>query len=357
MHYGKYTFDWMNPDSSTYWMEAGAHGGSMEYTRTGLLYAGQSETSNFKIFTVGLGLEDHANPWDPTIYTYPGNPANPKYLAPDTNLYAHYNATQAPYGPFISTPNVYYESGTLEYNLWRVANTTGGMYFHAPDADDLEGIFTQIGMMLATGFNQTRSSAPAPDTRAVLKNSDKRAVTEPFSLVNVTTAKLSFWHKYNILQGGNGAFLQVGYKTSALGDWQFRYIVPPGQYTGMLYHQYNVYDSFGNPVKWCWNGLSHSGSYGWDFANVDISPYVPQGAAMDGHIYRSEVVVVFNYTQFGGGTGGGWYLDNVKLDVTRAEEAAIYSQTRDLWKMTESGARSGTHSWSNVNELGEITPS
>jgi hypothetical protein len=171
----------------------------------------------------------------------------------------------------------------------------------------------------------------------------------------VSKAQLSFWHKYKILQGGNGGFLQVGYKTSAAGDWLFRYIIPPGQYTGMLYHQYDVYDDLGTPVKWCWNGVSGGGSFGWDFSSVDISPYVPD-ITVGGYNYRSEVVVAFNYTQFGGGTGVGWYIDNVKLDVTRAEAAMVTAHTKDLWKLTGAQAHSGTQSWSNIDPATGVKP-
>ncbi|MFO7618254.1 MAG: NosD domain-containing protein [Thermoplasmata archaeon] len=149
MHYGKYTLDWANPATSTYWLEAGAHGGSMQYTnRIGLLHA------DIEMFTVGLGVEHHANPWEPTINQYPGNPLDPQYMAPDANLFAHYDPIQAPYGPFYSSPppggpHLYQESGTLEYNLWRIANTSGGMYFHAPTGDALEDAYTEIGRKLS----------------------------------------------------------------------------------------------------------------------------------------------------------------------------------------------------------------
>ncbi|MFO7618833.1 MAG: CARDB domain-containing protein [Thermoplasmata archaeon] len=358
LHYGKYTMDWANPVSTTFWMETGLLG-AMGYTnRRGLLYA------DMKIFTIGLGLEHHGNPWDPVVYKYPGNPADPGYLAPDANLFARYNPTQAPYGPFyVTDPHIYNESGTLEYNLWRIANTSGGMYFHAPSGDDLADIFTEIGMFLATGFNQTRSSSPAPDTRAtIVKNSDKRAVTEPFSLVDMESAKLSFWHKYNMLQGGNGGILQVGYKTSAAGDWRFRYVTPPGEYTGMLYYPKVWKDDFNQTIKWCWNGVSSNGAYGWDHVNFDISPFVPDGFnATDNHVYRSEVVIAFTYLQNGGGTGVGWYIDDVKLDVAREESADITQDTKDLWKLTNLttsgvGAHSGHHAWSNLNHTGQLNP-
>ena len=326
-HRGKYTFDWMNPSTSTQWLRGMTHGGSMEYNRVGLLGAGM------KIFTIGLGLEHHENPWEPVRSAWPGEIMD--------NLYATCT------GPGTK------ETGTLEYNLWRIANTTGAMYFYAPTGDELGDIFTQLGMYLATGFNQTRSSDPQPETRAVHNNADKRAVTEEFSLVDIEKATLSFWQRYNILQGGNGAFLQVGYKESANGEWKYKYMTPPGQYTGMIFYQYNVYDDFGNLIRWGWNGISGQGSFGWDRITLDISSYVPQGHnALDGHVYRSQVCIAFNYTQFGGGTNVGWYIDDIQLDVTRSNMASIVGSSKDLWSLSEVvGAHSGTHCWSNIDPI------
>ncbi len=326
-HWGKYHF-YKNTLPGE-WINAGTHGGAYDSTRRGLLY------SDIKIFTIGLALEHYDPPYKSGIVVPP-----PEYTQ-------DYN-----------THIIDAESGTVEYNLWRIASTSGAEYFYAPTTDELDEIFTELGLFLASGFNQTRSATPAPETRAVHDNSDKRAVTPSFSLVDVDTAKLSFWHKYNILQGGNGAFLQVGYKTSEFGDWQYKYIIPPGQYTGGLYFNEDRYDDFGNLIKWCWNGLSGTGSFGWDYVGVDISPYVPEGFnAFDNHVYRSEVVVNFNYTQFGGGTGVGWYIDDAKLVVSRADSAVIDSTTKDIWAMNNTIAHSGSYSWCNIDPVtGEMKP-
>ena len=39
------------------------------------------------------------------------------------------------------------ETGTVEYNLWRIANSSGAEYFYAPSADELGDIFARIGAM------------------------------------------------------------------------------------------------------------------------------------------------------------------------------------------------------------------
>jgi len=331
-HWGKYHF-YLDPLPGT-WNHVNGPGdppGAYKADRKGLLY------SDIKIFTIGLALEHYDPPYGSGI------PPFPVEYTQDTNTHIFDM-----------------ESGTVEYNLWRIANTSGAEYFYAPTADELSEIFTELGLFLASGFNQTRASEPAPETRAVHDNSDKRAVSQSFSLLDVDTAKLTFWHKYNILQGGNGAFLQVGYKTSVTGDWMYKYIIPPGQYTGGLYFDEDRYDDFGNLIKWCWNGLSGSGSFGWDHVAVDISPYVPDGFnTTDGHVYRSEVVVNFNYTQFGGGTGVGWYIDDAKLVVSRVDGANISSTTKDIWKMVDNStlSHSGNYSWCNIDpDTDEMKP-
>jgi hypothetical protein len=36
------------------------------------------------------------------------------------------------------------ESGTPEFNLWRVANTSGGKYYYSSDSTELNGIYQTI---------------------------------------------------------------------------------------------------------------------------------------------------------------------------------------------------------------------
>ncbi len=131
-HKGKYTFDWANPTTSTQWLEAMTHGGSMDYSRTGMLYP----TSDVRIFTVGLGLESHPMPPTPStiLTTWPG----------ETNDYTNALCTDTGIIPACL------ESGTLEYNLWRIADTSGAQYYCCPDGDQLGNIYGYIGSYLST---------------------------------------------------------------------------------------------------------------------------------------------------------------------------------------------------------------
>lgn len=328
LHHGKYTLDWSDPGANTIWLEALAQG-SMDHDRYGLL------DLDIMTFTIGLGLEHHddlattdvVEVWEPEINAWPGN-----------HIYDYVNAVCD--DPTVPT----LETGTLEYNLWRVANTSGAEYFYAPDASDLEIIFTEIGQIIATGgINQTKAGiTPQPMQTA---NYDKCAVTESFNLTNLESAKLCFWQKYNIAAGAHGGFLQVGYKDTSVGgvnDWEWRYIIPANAYTGNLKFDEYITDSFGTRIFWCWNGLSGGGQYKWEKISVDILNFIPSA-------YRDEVRVKFNYTQFGGGTGIGWFLDSVRLSVSRPDALTPVNTTQDIWTLTDAMAHSGSNSWSNVD--------
>jgi len=80
------------------------------------------------IYTIGLGLEHHSPP------NYPKAPTKPRNNTVD-NVYAYWAG----------------ESGTPEYNLWRVATTSaGGEYYYAPDGSQLVTIFRSIAYIIFT---------------------------------------------------------------------------------------------------------------------------------------------------------------------------------------------------------------
>ncbi len=171
-------------------------------------------------------------------------------------------------------------------------------------------------------------------------NSNKTAVTETLNLENLASAKLSFWHKYNMMPGANGGFLEIGYYDGT--SWQWKYVIPANAYTGNLRASTVVNDSFGTRIFWCWNGISSQGTFDWEFVTVNLLNYVPTA-------YRDEVKVKFNYTQYGGGTGYGWYIDDVRVTVCRSDLVMPTINTQDIWNLTTSQAHSGTHSWSNID--------
>ncbi len=90
--------------------------------RSGLLY------SPIPIYTIGLGLEHFDPPNRPQRATKPANGT-------------------------VDNTNAYWdeESGTTEYNLWRLATTSGGQYRYAPTGTQLEMIFRNLADSIFEG--------------------------------------------------------------------------------------------------------------------------------------------------------------------------------------------------------------
>jgi len=324
-HWGKY---WHYKDALPgEWVNSGTHGGAFMNNRKGLV------NSDIPIYTIGLALE-HYNP----PYASPVTPVPPEYTR---DLRTHVTNT---------------ESGTVEYNFWRIANTSKAEYFYSEDGSNLEDIFKQIGRIIAAGgFNQTRSSTPAPETRDD-DNMDKKAVSPAFDLSEYESATFSFWHKYNMLSGGNGGIVGVELwdPNPAPGSWKFLYIIPPGAYTGGIYFDYNIYDDFGNVIKWCFNGISGRNTFSWDHISVDVMPFIETlGLQRTGNpdYFKGNVRMAMKYMQFGGGTGVGWYIDDVKLDVSRADTNPN-NLTADAWRLTSADWSYGPLGWNHSAHSG-----
>ncbi|MGA1819596.1 MAG: CARDB domain-containing protein [Thermoplasmatota archaeon] len=328
-HVGKYTLDWSRPLLSTYWMYALATG-SVDRYRYGLLY------SDIPIYTVGLGVEHHDPPYLPETFTNP-------LSGPGDHKADNVNA--------VCWGKDCLESGTLEYNLWRIADTSDAEYFYAPSADELEDIFKQIGQLLAKPQAQSRSGVPTRQESD--PNTNKWAVTPAVDLSDSVSSRLTFWHKYNTIDGANGAYILVGYRDPAVdtdgdgnasNDWDWRYATPgEGFYSGSLMPNVERTDSFGTPITWGWTGISGEGTFGWEHVEVNVLDFVPEG-------YRSAVRVRFQYTQYGGGTGLGWFVDDVRLTTSRSNRVAVDINDIDTWRLIEGSisegtTHSGTGSW------------
>jgi FlaG/FlaF family flagellin (archaellin) len=307
LHYGKYTIDWADLSNTTIWFEAMSKG-SMQHTRRGLL------NSEIPIFTIGLGLEHHEPPNKPTVATWPGNGVS-------DNVNATCNDTSKPC----------IETGTLEYNLWRIATSSDAEYFYAPTADELKGIFKKIAMRLTTLL--TRS---ARDLGIGVEA--KYALTETFSLLDVGTARLTFYHKFALSEGYNGAVVRAGIP-NATGDWIFSYLEPIKLYNGNFFLKRTAYDDFGKPMLWCWNGISDNGKFNWEYAEFDLSEFIGQ----------PRVRLNFTLVLYGGGIGGGWWLDDVEVKVSRNNTQPVTNASRDQWALITEDSHSGKQCWWNGN--------
>ncbi|MGA1873627.1 MAG: hypothetical protein ACMUHY_08130, partial [Thermoplasmatota archaeon] len=321
-HLGKYTLDWSTPSTSTYWMYAMAQG-SMTHDRTGLLY------SDIPIYTVGLGVEHHEPPYEPVLHTWPVSSIGSHVLD---------------YSNAMCDDPVCQESGTLEYNLWRIADTSDAKYFYAPTADELKEVFKTIGTILANPQQQTRSSEPTRQEEFV-NNTNKWAVTPAMDLSASHEATLTFWQRYNIVDGANGGYVLIGYMDPLVDtdengdptdDIDWNYATPlKGFYSGSMMPGVERDDSFGNDIIWGWNGLSNEGTFGWEFVEFDILEWVPEE-------YRNSIRVRFQYTQYGGGTGDGWWIDDVRIVTSREDTEDISATETDTWKLVTGSTWAGT---------------
>ncbi len=132
-HWGKYpdngymnniTNQWVsNGTGNYYWVR-----NPIFQDRSGLLYA------PIPVFTIGLALEHHEVPDSPARTTDPMN-----YEKDNVNAYWEE------------------ESGTPEYNLWRIAKTSsGGDYFYAPSSTELEAVFKDLAGSIYTGVEPAK---------------------------------------------------------------------------------------------------------------------------------------------------------------------------------------------------------
>ncbi len=333
-HWGKYHVPYSDYDPwrAGRWYKPSTLDPQFRPFRKGLLY------SDMPIFTIGLGLEHNPNipEWN-IIYDAPNigetNDAH-VYINPDDQFAV--------------------ESGTLEYNLWRIANTSGAEYFFAPDPGDLEDIFDRIAYMLQRPENLTAIEDEfvinEDDDEEWIKNFDKYAVTPSLDLTNTEEAWLTFWHKYRLIQGVNGAYMEIGYENNT-GEYLWRYVQPSvGPYTGNLLLSEIDSDDFDNDIIWCWNGKSAGGTMQWEFVKVDLlrDEYEIPEDKLD------TVRVRFYYKQFGGGVrDGGWWLDDVSVVVTRIGNLAdnIELGMHDVWHLNETIGPDDqpTRAWYNVD--------
>ena len=290
------------------------------------------------VFTIGLDLEHDA-----------GLPA-----FSSTNVAAN-KANQAQNGWSVYTGAGSQESGTPEYNLYRIATTSPkGAYFYAPSSLDLFGVFQSVGQALsslvlargsavsgpdATGPGAQSAGVPAgsPEGAAGARSpnipgpNDLYALTRSIDLRGVSSAKLSFWHKYSITMGLSGCVVLAG--TSADNTtFTYKYMTPGQSYKGNLKTSVLRLDDHGTEIRWAWNGISGKGAFDWEYAEVGLNEFA-------GERY---VRIMFAYLRAGGGGGLGWWIDDVEVRVSRSNSVAVADTSMDQWELVRRGTTLGT---------------
>ncbi len=350
-HYGKYRLpydEYEEPDEAGKWLKVSDSPGAWDQSRKGLL------NSPIPIFTIGLGLENNPdvfeNPDDPDW-----NPAPDFYSAGPKNYMIERKEED----------RATWEAGTTEYNLWRIATTSNAEYFYSPGGEELEDIFETIAYRLVRPANLTSIGRSRISEASLLSNSelpdfpftehtnkDKYAVTPSFDLTEKSSAWLTFWHRYQIIQGRNGAYVEIGYHDQATDEYVWEQAHPVvGPYTGNLLQE--EYDE----IVWAWNGKSDRGTGGWEHVRFNVVSHLDRTEVPIGS--RDQVRVRFYYKQFGpSNRPGGWLIDNVGITASRRGDSGenIGEQSMDAWHITDSASYSGDHSWWNAHPVDGFLP-
>ncbi len=207
-------------------------------------------------------------------------------------------------------------------------------------------------------------------------------ITPGVDIEGAKRAILSFWTKYWMTQGTNGGIMYLwGSEDGTTWTWDKDhryYLMPTQSYTGNLkpdpFESGSVIGQNGPVINgeqngmedatytgsgtqglplWCFNGRSGDGTFGWDYIEVDLTPYLSK---------FKEIRIVFMLVQFGGvdpnfgwNPSMGWYLDDVKIMITSDGQ-------KDLWHLQNFGttgslgAHSGNYSWVYADDNGNLPP-
>ncbi|MCK5562085.1 MAG: hypothetical protein KAJ51_15910, partial [Thermoplasmata archaeon] len=164
--------------------------------------------------------------------------------------------------------------------------------------------------------------------------------TNSFNLEDVTSAILSFYHKYDIALGYNGALVRIGILNQSTSNWTYRYVMPLQVYNSNLDLNNTETDDFNQEMRWCWNGISASGKFDWEYAEFDLKQFI------------GEPMVKVNFTFYIYGPRNvsddsyGWWVDDVIVKVTRSNSITVSPGAADQWELiTTASAHSGNYCW------------
>jgi hypothetical protein len=188
------------------------------------------------------------------------------------------------------------------------------------------------------------SGLPLGQRQAEISN----ITTSEFNLGNYQSAKLAFWHKYDLLTTENGGVILVGNSTQKDTGYTYHYVTPKKSYPGNLRLDKTILDDDGTRMLYAYNSKSAGQTFNWVYDEVDLTPFIDPSTPW--------IRVRFSLYVWGYGNGGGWWLDDVQVKVSRADSTPITSAVADQWEYYEWDSmvdpaeyqpHSGTYMWWN----------
>ncbi|MGA1866683.1 MAG: hypothetical protein ACMUFK_04365, partial [Thermoplasmatota archaeon] len=262
------------------------------------------------IYTIGMGLVPHS---EETISTY--------------------------------SPSNYWF--TTEYDLRMISDKSTGNYRYIDSQNEIrmafQGAFDDIEQAAITGTRSdpgTRSIGPWTDWNEIAR--EKYINTGEIDLTYADTAELSFNHKYNLEREDAGGIIEVYHQDETKG-YGWEYVLPDQPYTGSFDEETWAAqietDFLENDINWCWNGMSGGGTMDWDHVTLDLSDYLGK-----------VIKIRFRYIHYEGGTGYGWFLDDVTVKTSTQDSNPNKDLTVDNWALITAAtpgvqSYSGDHAW------------
>jgi hypothetical protein len=248
----------------------------------------------------------------------------------DDLLYDVYFGTTNP-PPLVSFRQygTYYDPGKLLGNVM--------YYWSVAASDSWRNTFSSPIWEFTTDIGSGKEGIPPGPAADIGWNN----ITSPsFDISGSSRVILSYYQRYNLYPALNGAFVTIGLNNS--GTFEHYYVVPTRPYpSNMKLDATLPKDDSGAVIQWAYNGRSGEGTFAWEYVEINL---LSEGARLGVDFTSSDMRVNFCYYRFGGGIGGGWWIDDVKVIVSASQVTATSS---DVWQLVNSTGHNSQHSWWN----------